>query len=56
MTESLAMFPTASVSGYYFANPKAEVFRVGKNYRRPAERLRRKEKCGIEFAKKMAYL
>ena len=30
MTESLAMFPTASVSGYYFANPKAKCFQVGK--------------------------
>jgi 5-methyltetrahydrofolate--homocysteine methyltransferase len=26
LTESLAMFPTASVSGYYFANPKAKYF------------------------------
>ncbi len=30
LTESLAMFPTASVSGYYFANPKAKYFGVGK--------------------------
>ena len=39
LTESLAMFPTASVSGYYFANPKSKIFRSRKNYRRPTERL-----------------
>ena len=30
LTENLAMFPTASVSGYYFANRKANYFGVGK--------------------------
>ncbi|WP_084466339.1 methionine synthase [Kaistella palustris] len=30
LTESLAMFPTAAVSGYYFANPKTKYFGVGK--------------------------
>lgn len=30
LTESLAMFPTASVSGYYFANPHSKYFGVGK--------------------------
>ncbi len=30
LTESLAMFPTASVSGYYFANANAKYFGVGK--------------------------
>lgn len=30
LTESLAMFPTAAVSGYYFGNPKAKYFGVGK--------------------------
>ncbi|WP_419868914.1 methionine synthase [Chryseobacterium sp. CT-SW4] len=30
LTESLAMFPTASVSGYYFGNPNAKYFGVGK--------------------------
>lgn len=30
LTESLAMFPTAAVSGYYFANPKSKYFGVGK--------------------------
>ena len=30
LTESLAMYPTAAVSGYYFAHPKAKYFGVGK--------------------------
>ena len=30
LTESLAMMPTASVSGWYFANPEAKYFGVGK--------------------------
>ena len=30
LTESLAMWPTASVSGYYFAHPEARYFGLGK--------------------------
>ncbi|MEZ5652655.1 MAG: methionine synthase [Burkholderiaceae bacterium] len=30
LTESLAMMPAASVSGFYFAHPKAEYFNVGR--------------------------
>ena len=30
LTESYAMFPTASVSGYYFANPNSKYFGLGK--------------------------
>lgn len=30
LTESLAMWPASSVSGYYFANPEARYFGVGK--------------------------
>ncbi len=30
LTESLAMYPTASVSGWYFAHPKAQYFGLGK--------------------------
>jgi 5-methyltetrahydrofolate--homocysteine methyltransferase len=30
LTESYAMFPTAAVSGFYFAHPKAHYFSVGK--------------------------
>ena len=30
LTESLAMWPAAAVSGYYFGNPEAEYFGLGK--------------------------
>jgi 5-methyltetrahydrofolate--homocysteine methyltransferase len=30
LTESLAMYPTAAVSGMYFAHPDAHYFSVGK--------------------------
>lgn len=30
LTEGLAMWPTASVSGYYFASPHAKYFGVGR--------------------------
>ena len=30
LTESLAMFPTASVSGFYLAHPEAHYFAVGR--------------------------
>jgi len=30
VTESLAMFPGASVSGFYFAHPESKYFSVGK--------------------------
>ena len=30
LTENFSMYPTASVSGYYFAHPKSQYFKVGK--------------------------
>jgi len=30
LTESFAMFPAASVSGWYFSHPEAQYFAVGK--------------------------
>tara|TARA_B110000037_G_scaffold223203_1_gene303902 strand:+ start:28463 stop:31177 length:2715 start_codon:yes stop_codon:yes gene_type:complete len=39
LTESMAMYPTASVSGWYFANPEAHYFGVGKVKTDQAERL-----------------
>jgi 5-methyltetrahydrofolate--homocysteine methyltransferase len=29
LTESLAMYPASSVSGFYFANPQASYFNLG---------------------------
>ena len=41
LTESLAMTPAASVSGFYIAHPQATYFNVGTHRRRPARRLGR---------------
>ncbi|MBC7904460.1 MAG: hypothetical protein H7Y27_13630, partial [Gemmatimonadaceae bacterium] len=30
LTESLAMYPASSVSGWYFANPQSQYFGIGK--------------------------
>jgi 5-methyltetrahydrofolate--homocysteine methyltransferase len=30
LTESLAMYPASSVSGWYFANPESKYFGIGK--------------------------
>ena len=52
LTESLAMFPTASVSGYYFANPKAKYFGVGKIAEDQLKDYAERKNIDIEFAKK----
>ena len=52
LTESLAMFPTASVSGYYFANPKAKYFGVGKIAEDQLKDYAERKNIDIEYAKK----
>lgn len=52
LTESLAMFPTASVSGYYFANPKAKYFGVGKIAEDQLKDFAQRKNIDIELAKK----
>jgi 5-methyltetrahydrofolate--homocysteine methyltransferase len=52
LTESLAMFPTASVSGYCFANPKAKYFGVGKITEEQLENYAQRKNVEIAFARK----
>jgi 5-methyltetrahydrofolate--homocysteine methyltransferase len=52
LTESLAMFPTASVSGYYFANPKAKYFGVGKIAEDQLKDYAERKNIDLEFARK----
>ncbi|MEX1192431.1 MAG: methionine synthase [Brumimicrobium sp.] len=47
LTESLAMFPTASVSGWYFAHPESKYFGVGKIAKDQVESLA--ERKGMDF-------
>ena len=52
LTESLAMFPTASVSGCYFANPKAKYFGVGKITEDQLKDYAERKNVDLELAKK----
>ncbi|MCQ4036232.1 methionine synthase [Kaistella montana] len=52
LTESLAMFPTASVSGYYFGNPNAKYFGVGKISEDQLIDFAERKNIDLEFARK----
>ncbi|SIR20119.1 MULTISPECIES: methionine synthase [Chryseobacterium] len=52
LTESLAMFPTASVSGYYFGSPHAKYFGLGKITEDQLEDYAERRGCSIQEAKK----
>jgi len=52
LTDSLAMWPAASVSGYYFANEKAKYFGLGKITLEQVEDFAVRKKMDIETAKK----
>ncbi|QRM89238.1 methionine synthase [Lacinutrix sp. WUR7] len=52
LTESLAMWPAASVSGYYFANPEAKYFGLGKIKEDQLEDYAKRRAIGLEEAEK----
>ncbi len=52
LTESLAMWPAASVSGYYFGNEKAKYFGVGKITEEQVKDFARRKNMDVETAKK----
>ncbi len=52
LTESLAMFPTASVSGYFFASPHSKYFGVGKIAEDQLVDYARRKNLSLEKAKK----
>ena len=52
LTESLAMWPAASVSGYYFAHPEASYFGVGKITRDQLESFAQRKNISLEEAEK----
>lgn len=52
LTESLAMWPAASVSGYYFANPKARYFGLGKIKEDQVKDFAERKGIDLEYAKK----
>ena len=52
LTESLAMYPTAAVSGYYFAHPQARYFGLGKITQEQVSDYAQRKNCSIEEAQK----
>ena len=52
LTESLAMWPAASVSGYYFANPEAKYFGLGKITEDQLDDYAKRRKISKEDAEK----
>jgi 5-methyltetrahydrofolate--homocysteine methyltransferase len=52
LTESLAMWPAASVSGYYFGNPEAKYFGLGKIKQDQLEDYAKRRKVSKEEATK----
>ncbi|WP_103866097.1 methionine synthase [Aquimarina sp. I32.4] len=52
LTESLAMWPAASVSGYYFGNPEARYFGLGKMKEDQVKDFSERKNIDFEYAKK----
>ena len=52
LTESLAMWPAASVSGYYFAHPEARYFGLGKIEKDQLTDYSRRRNIGLDEAEK----
>jgi 5-methyltetrahydrofolate--homocysteine methyltransferase len=52
LTESYAMYPTAAVSGFYFAHPEAKYFAVGKIGRDQVESYAKRQGISIADAEK----
>jgi 5-methyltetrahydrofolate--homocysteine methyltransferase len=52
LTESLAMYPTAAVSGYYFAHPEAKYFGLGKITQEQLEDFARRKDIPLAEAEK----
>ena len=52
LTESMAMWPAASVSGYYFANPESKYFGLGKIKKDQLEDYAKRRNISTELAEK----
>ncbi len=52
LTESLAMWPAASVSGYYFGNPEARYFGLGKIKADQVKDFAERKNIDFEYARK----
>jgi len=52
LTESMAMWPASSVSGYYFANPESKYFGLGKIKKDQLEDYAKRRNISVEQAEK----
>jgi 5-methyltetrahydrofolate--homocysteine methyltransferase len=52
LTESMAMWPASSVSGYYFAHPESKYFGLGKIKNDQVEEYSKRRNITLEQAKK----
>ena len=52
LTESLAMYPVSSVSGWYFSNPESKYFGLGKIKMDQVEELSKRKKVDVSVMKK----
>ena len=52
LTESLAMWPASSVSGYYFSHPESKYFGLGKIDKDQLEDYAKRRKISIQLAEK----
>jgi 5-methyltetrahydrofolate--homocysteine methyltransferase len=53
MTENYAMYPAASVTGYYFAHPDSHYFGLGKIGRDQVTDYARRKNISLELAEKL---
>ena len=52
LTESMAMWPASSVSGYYFANPESKYFGLGKIKKDQLGDYAKRRNTSVELAEK----
>lgn len=52
LTESMAMYPTASVSGWYFAHPDSKYFGIGKINKDQVEQYAQRKNADLDYIEK----
>ena len=52
LTESMAMWPASSVSGYYFGNPDSKYFGLGKIKKDQVEDYAKRRNVSYDYAEK----
>ncbi len=52
LTENFAMYPTAAVSGFYFAHPDSKYFAVGKIQKDQVEEYAKRKNVSVEYVEK----